>query len=138
MQATGRFTGEELYNMCGGSPLIWFIFCGCLFVSILVVGEIHRRGEIVTTLVLPSLNRLFWGDSQERRCNSDVGEITQGRRYNKTLSFSPLFFSPIEGFHVGEIHRALVLFNSRSPPYEPKLVTFIMGSILVHFMGTKF
>jgi len=56
------------------------------------VGEIHRVENLISTLVLPSLNRFHF------------------------ISFH--FVS----FHVGEIHRVDVIFYSRSPLSEPFFV----------------
>jgi len=45
--------------MCGGSPLILVLFVEQLYVLVKVVGENTQGGELVYTLVLPSLNRSY-------------------------------------------------------------------------------
>ena len=73
----GDYTGEEMLIYYSRSPLSEpesndYV----LFSDVQVVGEIHRRGDFITTLVLPSLNRKIC------RCFLmnvfRVGEITQG------------------------------------------------------------
>jgi len=49
-------TQERRYNIVWWfSPLLFLVYGFCCL-GFLVVGEIHRRGEIVDTLVLPSLS----------------------------------------------------------------------------------
>jgi len=71
--------------------------------SVLVVGELHRR-EIISTLVLPSLNR--------------------------KLFFK--FLSLCVTLDVGEIHRVVIKYYSRSPLSEPDFVVLICLLFLIH------
>jgi len=96
--------------MCGGSPLsviLFFLFC---FVVVFMSGRIHRRGEIISTLVLPSIGLEFGFISDGY---SVVGENTQ----------------------VG----VLILY-SRSPLYEPdfQVVSGVLFSCRGEYVGGQF
>jgi len=68
--------------MCGGSPLIRFVVVLMIAVFNLQSGRIHRRGDILCTLVLPSV--CIWL-LQFILGYLHVGEITQGSLRNSTL-----------------------------------------------------
>jgi len=109
--------------MCGGSPLIlereWV---GYRF-GFQDVGEIHRV-EIKYTLVLPSLTGFIVfccfdlfavscrGDSQGR---GDVDTLVL-----PSVCFPILFLKTINSCRGDSQGSFFTVFNSRSPPYEPK------------------
>ena len=120
--------------MCGGSPR--HIGVSILFDSL---GEIcvscrgdSQVGEILYTLVLPSLNRnTRWNTNNQ--CNYMSGRLHRVASIF-LLSFSPLFYPRRVLFYsdVGELHRVVFFYQLSFSPlffypifYTPFLVTFL-------------
>ena len=133
--------------MCGGSPLISTTFNPTPR-NTLVVGEIHRRGDIIWYIRSP----LSEPESAFIVLNCfliPVGEIHRVEVEFITLVLPSLnrkffcFLCGIVSLMSGRLHRSeYVFFNSRSPSYEPILLGF-NGTVfwpyfLIIFMGANF